>query len=92
MSQSWGFNLELVLGALRMLTPRRTYPHSNWTLPLLLLKILPSAEVKPHHNITVSWDGGAEPTEENLRKFCMYCISIDLYLEHELYYYVYTLT
>ena len=32
----------------------------------LLLKILPSPEVKPHHNITVSWDGGAEPTEENL--------------------------
>ncbi|KAN0080787.1 hypothetical protein V8E54_003991 [Elaphomyces granulatus] len=38
--------------------------------PTLLLKILPSPEVEPHHNITVSWDGGAEPTDENLRKFC----------------------
>jgi hypothetical protein len=38
--------------------------------PTLLLKILPSPEVEPHYNITVSWDGGAEPTDENLRKFC----------------------
>jgi hypothetical protein len=36
---------------------------------LLSNRTLPSPEVKPHHN-TVSWDGGAEPTEENLRKFC----------------------
>ena len=38
--------------------------------PTLLLKILPSPEIKPHHNITVSWDGGADPIDENLHKFC----------------------
>jgi hypothetical protein len=38
----------------------QTGPPCAWTSP----------EVEPHHNITVSWDGGPEPTDENLREFC----------------------
>jgi hypothetical protein len=35
-----------------------------------LLSILPSPDLRLSNVITVSWDGAAEPSRENLRKFC----------------------
>ena len=38
--------------------------------PSELLRILPSPDLRLSSIITVSWDGVAEPTRENLRRFC----------------------
>jgi hypothetical protein len=38
--------------------------------PTDLLTILPSPDLRLSSIITVSWDGAARPTQENLRKFC----------------------
>jgi uncharacterized protein DUF6570 len=38
--------------------------------PSELLSILPSPDLRLSNVITVSWDGAAEPSRENLRKFC----------------------
>jgi hypothetical protein len=38
--------------------------------PSELLSILPSPDLRLSSIITVSWDGAAEPSQENLRKFC----------------------
>jgi hypothetical protein len=38
--------------------------------PSELLNILPSPDLQLSSIITVSWDGAAEPSRENLRKFC----------------------
>ena len=38
--------------------------------PSELLKILPAARLRDHTTITVSWDRGAPPSEENLARFC----------------------
>ena len=39
--------------------------------PSELLSILPSPDLRLSSIITVSWDGAAEPSQENLRKFCV---------------------
>lgn len=38
--------------------------------PSELLKILPAAGLRDYTTITVSWDRGAPPSEENLARFC----------------------
>jgi hypothetical protein len=38
--------------------------------PSELLKILPATRLRDHTTITVSWDRGALPSEENLARFC----------------------
>ena len=38
--------------------------------PSELLKILPAARLRDHTTITVSWDRGTPPSEENLARFC----------------------
>jgi hypothetical protein len=38
--------------------------------PSKLLSILPSPDLRLSNVITVSWDGAAEPSRENLWKFC----------------------
>jgi hypothetical protein len=38
--------------------------------PSDLLKILPAARLRDHTTITVSWDRGTPPSEENLARFC----------------------
>ena len=35
-----------------------------------LLKILPTRRLRDHTTITVSWDRGTPPSEENLVRFC----------------------
>ncbi|KAL5351023.1 serine/threonine protein kinase [Pseudogymnoascus australis] len=40
--------------------------------PSELLKILPAARLRDHTTITVSWDRGAPPPEENLARFSVY--------------------
>ena len=39
--------------------------------PTDLLTILPSPDLRLSSIITVSWDGAARPSQENLRKFCL---------------------
>jgi hypothetical protein len=38
--------------------------------PSQLLKILPTRRLQDHTTITVSWDRGSPPSEENLTRFC----------------------
>ncbi|KAH8650298.1 hypothetical protein BGZ60DRAFT_389297, partial [Tricladium varicosporioides] len=67
-----GIFLKLTSGAKRGISYRGSRGHSVAVRqdPSGLLKILPAARLQDHTTITVSWDRGAPPSEENLARFC----------------------
>ena len=67
-----GIFLKLTSGAKSGISYRGSRGHSVAVRqdPSELLKILPAATLRDHTTITVSWDGGASPSEENLARFC----------------------
>ena len=67
-----GIFLKLTSGAKRGISYRGSRGHSVAVRqdPSELLKILPAARLRDHTTITVSWDRGAPPSEENLARFC----------------------
>ncbi|KFY95079.1 hypothetical protein V498_03526 [Pseudogymnoascus sp. VKM F-4517 (FW-2822)] len=67
-----GIFLKLTLGAKSGISYRGSCGHSVAVRqdPSGLLKILPAARLRDHTTITVSWDRGAPPLEENLARFC----------------------
>ncbi len=67
-----GIFLKLTLGAKRGISYRGSRGHSVAVRqdPSELLKILPTARLRDHTTITVSWDRGTPPSEENLARFC----------------------
>jgi hypothetical protein len=67
-----GIFLKLTSGAKSRSSYRGSRGHSVAVRqdPSELLKILPAARLRDHTTITVSWDRGAPPSEENLARFC----------------------
>ncbi|KFZ14828.1 hypothetical protein V501_03042 [Pseudogymnoascus sp. VKM F-4519 (FW-2642)] len=67
-----GIFLKLTSGAKSGISYRGSRGHSVAVRqdPSELLKILPAARLRDHTTITVSWDRGALPLEENLARFC----------------------
>ena len=67
-----GIFLKLTSGAKRGISYRGSRGHSVAVRqdPSELLKILPAARLRDYTTITVSWDRGAPPSEENLARFC----------------------
>ncbi|KAH8650289.1 hypothetical protein BGZ60DRAFT_550735 [Tricladium varicosporioides] len=67
-----GIFLKLTSGAKSGISYRGSRGHSVAVRqdPSELLKILPAARLRDHTTITVSWDRGAPPSEENLARFC----------------------
>jgi hypothetical protein len=67
-----GIFLKLTTGAQKGISYRGSRGHSVAVRqdPSGLLKILPAARLQDHTTITVSWDRGAPPSEENLARFC----------------------
>jgi hypothetical protein len=67
-----GIFLKLTSGAKSGASYRGSRGHSVAVRqdPSELLKILPAARLRDHTTITVSWDRGAPPSEENLSRFC----------------------
>ena len=67
-----GIFLKLTSGAQKGISYRGSRGHSVAVRqdPSELLKILPAARLRDHTTITVSWDRGAPPSEENLARFC----------------------
>ena len=67
-----GIFLKLTLGAKKGISYRGSRGHSVAVRqdPSELLKMLPSARLKDHTTITISWDRGSPPSEENLARFC----------------------
>jgi len=67
-----GIFLKLTSGAQKGISYRGSRGHSVAVRqdPSELLKILPAASLRDHTTITVSWDHGAPPSEENLARFC----------------------
>ena len=67
-----GIFLKLTSGAKSGISYRGSRGHSVAVRqdPSELLKILPAASLRDHTTITVSWDRGAPPSEENLARFC----------------------
>ncbi|PVH67296.1 hypothetical protein DL98DRAFT_443997, partial [Cadophora sp. DSE1049] len=67
-----GIFLKLTSGAKSGISYRGSRGHSVAVRqdPSELLKILPAARLRDHTTITVSWDRGTPPSEENLARFC----------------------
>ncbi|KAH9203140.1 hypothetical protein DL95DRAFT_419284, partial [Leptodontidium sp. 2 PMI_412] len=67
-----GIFLKLTSGAKGGVSYRGSRGHSVAVRqdPSELLKILPTARLRDHTTITVSWDRGTPPSEENLARFC----------------------
>jgi hypothetical protein len=67
-----GVFLKLTSGAKRGMSYRGSRGHSVAVRqdPSRLLKILPTRRLRDHITITVSWDRGTPPSEENLVRFC----------------------
>jgi hypothetical protein len=67
-----GVFLKLTSGAKRGMSYRGSRGHSVAVRqdPSGLLKILPARRLRDHTTITVSWDRGTPPSEENLARFC----------------------
>lgn len=67
-----GVFLKLTSGARRGMSYRGSRGHSVAVRqdPTGLLKILPTRRLRDHTTITVSWDRGTPPSEENLARFC----------------------
>ncbi|KFZ17843.1 hypothetical protein V501_01527, partial [Pseudogymnoascus sp. VKM F-4519 (FW-2642)] len=67
-----GIFLKLTSGAKGGISYRGSRGHSVAVRqdPSGLLKILPTARLRDHTTITVSWDRGTPPSEENLARFC----------------------
>ena len=67
-----GIFLKLTSGAKGGISYRGSRGHSVAVRqdPSELLKILPAARLRDHTTITVSWDRGTPPSEENLARFC----------------------
>ncbi|KAL5350975.1 hypothetical protein ACLOAV_004548 [Pseudogymnoascus australis] len=67
-----GIFLKLTSGAKGGISYRGSRGHSVAVRqdPSELLKILPAARLQDHTTITVSWDRGTPPSEENLARFC----------------------
>jgi hypothetical protein len=67
-----GIFLKLTSGAKRGVSYRGSRGHSVAVRqdPSELLKILPTRRLQDHTTITVSWDRGTPPSEENLARFC----------------------
>jgi hypothetical protein len=67
-----GIFLKLTSGAKRGISYRGSRGHSVAVRqdPSELLKILPTTRLQDHTTITVSWDRGSPPSEENLARFC----------------------
>ena len=64
--------LKLTSGAKKGISYRGSRGHSVAVRqdPSQLLKILPTRRLQDHTTITVSWDRGSPPSEENLARFC----------------------
>jgi hypothetical protein len=67
-----GIFLKLTTGAKKEISYRGSRGHSVAVRqdPSQLLKILPTKRLQDHTTITVSWDRGSPPSEENLARFC----------------------
>jgi hypothetical protein len=67
-----GIFLKLTSGAKSGISYRGSRGHSVAVRqdPSELLKILPTARLQDHTAITVSWDRGTPPSEDNLARFC----------------------
>jgi hypothetical protein len=67
-----GIFLKLTSGAKKGISYRGSRGHSVAVRqdPSQLLKILPTRRLRDHTTITVSWDRGTPPSEENLARFC----------------------
>jgi hypothetical protein len=67
-----GIFLKLTSGAKKGMSYRGSRGHSVAVRqdPSSLLKILPAKRLRDHTTITVSWDRGTPPSEENLARFC----------------------
>jgi hypothetical protein len=67
-----GMFLKLTSGARRGLSYRGSRGHCVAVRqdPSELLKILPARRLQDHTTITVSWDRGTPPSDENLARFC----------------------
>lgn len=67
-----GIFLKLTSGAKKGISYRGSRGHSVAVRqdPSELLKILPTRRLQDHTTITVSWDRGSPPSEENLGRFC----------------------
>jgi hypothetical protein len=67
-----GIFLKLTSGAKKGISYRGSRGHSVAVRqdPSELLKILPTRRLQDHTSITVSWDRGTPPSEENLARFC----------------------
>jgi hypothetical protein len=67
-----GIFLKLTSGAKSGISYRGSRGHSIAVRqdPSELLKILPTRRLQDHTTITVSWDRGTPPSEENLARFC----------------------
>ena len=67
-----GIFLKLTSGAKTGISYRGSRGHSVAVRqdPSELLKILPAIRLRDHTMITVSWDRGTPPSEENLTRFC----------------------
>jgi hypothetical protein len=67
-----GIFLKLTSGAKTGVSYRGSRGHSVAVRqdPSELLKILPAARLRDYTTITVSWDRGTPPSEENLARFC----------------------
>ena len=67
-----GIFLKLTSGAKSGISYRGSRGHSVAVRqdPSELLKILPATKLRDHATITVSWDRGSPPSEENLARFC----------------------
>jgi hypothetical protein len=67
-----GMFLKLTSGAQRGISYRGSRGHCVAVRqdPSQLLRILPARRLQDHTTITVSWDRGTPPSEENLARFC----------------------
>jgi hypothetical protein len=67
-----GMFLKLTSGAKRGISYRGSRGHCVAVRqdPSELLKILPAKRIQDHTTITVSWDRGTPPSDENLARFC----------------------
>lgn len=67
-----GIFLKLTSGARQGISYRGSRGHSVAVRqdPTQLLRILPTRRLQDHTTITVSWDRGSPPSEENLARFC----------------------
>jgi hypothetical protein len=67
-----GLFLKLTSGAKRGISYRGSRGHCVAVRqdPSQLLRILPARRLQDHTTVTVSWDRGSPPSEENLARFC----------------------